>query len=191
MSSTNRGYKRHKSDYYVTPVRDIENFINYITNDIPNIFNGNILDPCAGGDEKHQMSYPNALLNKGINPNNITTVDIRKDSKAMIKENYLDIKCPGDFNCIITNPPFKIALPIIKKALDDVNDNGYVIMLLRLNFFGSQKRFSFWNKYMPKYVYVHHKRMSFTDKGGTDSIEYCHMVWKKDDYPKFSKIKVI
>lgn len=191
MSSTNRGYERHKSDYYVTPVKSIEKFIDYVTNDIPSIFYGNILDNCAGGDDKHPMSYPTALLNKGINPDNITTVDIRKDSKAMIKEDYLKIDCPGDFNCIITNPPFKLALPIIKKALNDVNDNGYVVMLLRLNFFGSQKRFQFWNKYMPKYVYVHHKRMSFTDKGGTDSIEYCHMVWKKNDYPKFSKIKVI
>lgn len=27
MSSTNRGYDRHKSDYYVTPVDKIEEFL--------------------------------------------------------------------------------------------------------------------------------------------------------------------
>jgi len=33
--------------------------------------------------------------------------------------------------------------------------------------------------------------MSFTDKGGTDSIEYCHMVWQKGNSKEFGKIKVI
>lgn len=32
---------------------------------------------------------------------------------------------------------------------------------------------------MPKYCYVHHKRMGFTDDGKTDSIEYAHFVWQK------------
>ena len=30
MSSTNRGYNRHKSDYYVTPQKDIEDFMHYL-----------------------------------------------------------------------------------------------------------------------------------------------------------------
>lgn len=191
MSSTKRGYERHKSDYYVTPIREIEKFIKEIKKIEPNIFKNYILDPCAGGDVKHKMSYPTALANQGVNANNITTIDIRKDSRALIRENYLDIECPGDFDCIMTNPPFKIALPVIKKALNNVNTDGYVIMLLRLNFFGSQKRFEFWKKTMPKYCFVHHKRMSFTDNGKTDSIEYMHAVWQKENYPEFTNIKII
>ena len=190
MSSTNRGYDRHKSDYYVTPQKEIRKFLKeFKEHKSKDVFH--ILDPCAGGDENHEMSYPNALQDVGVNSDNIITVDIRKDSRADIRENYLDIDCPGDFDLIITNPPFKIALPIIKKALDDVNKGGWVVMLLRLNFFGTQKRFDFWQKYMPKYTFVHHKRMSFTDDGKTDSIEYCHFCWNKGDYPEFSKIKVI
>lgn len=135
------------------------------------------------------MSYPLAM--KAYGYNNITTLDIRKDSLAEIKTNYLNWTPDKKYNLIITNPPFKLALPIIKKALNDVKDNGFVIMLLRLNFFGSQKRKPFWDEYMPKYVFVHHKRMSFTDKGGTDSIEYGHFVWEKNNYPEFSELKVI
>jgi hypothetical protein len=45
-------------------------------------------------------------------------------------------------------------------------------MLLRLNFFGSKDRKPFWEEHMPEYCFVHHRRMSFIDKGGTDSIEY-------------------
>ena len=61
MSSTNRGYDRHKSDYYVTPVEQIKLFIEKfmdkedIDDDIM------ILDPCAGGDEVNKMSYPSAM----------------------------------------------------------------------------------------------------------------------------------
>ena len=52
-------------------------------------------------------------------------------------------------------------------------------------------RKEFFDNYMPTWIFVHHKRMSFTDAGGTDSVAYCHMVWKKNDYPKFAKIRVI
>ena len=50
---------------------------------------------------------------------------------------------------IITNPPFNIALDIIKKAIDDVKVGGSVIMLLRLNFYGSAKRKEFLKKICP------------------------------------------
>ena len=191
MSSTSRGYNRHKSDYYITPVEEISKFIEELHNVEPDwTWGKKILDPCAGGDKEHEMSYPVALELSGVNPDNILTVDIRQDSRADIKDDYLKgIFSPVDI--IITNPPFKIARKIIVKALSDVKSGGLVIMLLRLNYFGSKNRFDMWNKQLPKYCFVHHQRMSFTDNGKTDSIEYCHMVWQKDYYPEFTKLKVI
>lgn len=193
MSSTNRSNARweHVSDYYVTPVDKIEEFLREFIKHEPDAFKGYILDPCAGGDEHHQMSYPVALSSIGVNLENIVTVDIRKDSLAECREDYLSIKCTGDFNTIITNPPFNIARNIIEKALNDVQDDGFVIMLLRLNFFGSKVREDMWKKQMPKYSFVHNKRLSFTDNGKTDSIEYQHLVWQKGHYPEFTKLKVI
>ena len=188
MSSTLRGYDRHKSDYYITPIKQIVKFLNEFQK-IEKI-NGVILDPCAGGDKEHTMSYPAALKEIGVK-NKIKTVDIRKDSRAEIKNDYLKLDCEGLFDIIITNPPFNIARKIIDKSLNDVKEGGFVIMLLRLNYFGSQKRFDLWNKHLPKYCFVHHKRMSFTDDGKTDSIEYCHMVWQKGHNPEFTKLKVI
>jgi len=49
-------------------------------------------------------------------------------------------------------------------------------MLLRLNYFGGKKRKKFWDENMPKYVFVHNRRMSFAEDGKTDSIEYMHAV---------------
>jgi hypothetical protein len=122
----------------------------------------------------------------------MSTIDIREDSRALIKEDYLDITDPlPKPEIIIGNPPFTLALDFIKKALEDVEYGGYVIMLCRLNYFGAQYRKKFWDKYMPLYVYVHSKRMSFSDDGKTDSNEYAHFVWQKGNYPEFTKLKVI
>lgn len=185
MSSTNRGYERHKTDYYVTPVREIEKFLTSFNYN----FNGKkILDPCAGGDEAHGMSYPDAFRN--LYNINIDTNDIREDSLASIKSDYLDNEFSG-YDVIITNPPFFCATEIIEKALQDVNEGGVVIMLLRLNFFGSKERNPFFKNNMPTYCFVHSKRMSFTGDKATDSIEYMHAVWIKGSNPEFSNLKVL
>ena len=185
MSSTNRGSIKQKSDYYITPVNEIQKFAicweldSLWTKDVRNI-----LDPCAGGDSFHEMSYPFILKSYNIP---ITTVDIREDSRADIKRDYLRENL-GRYDLIITNPPFIQALDIIKKALRE--SNKYVVMLLRLNFFGSQTRLKFWHENMPELCYVHSKRMSFTNKG-TDSIEYMHCVWNKEWGKSYCKLKII
>ncbi len=192
MSSTNRSDARnaHIADYYVTPVSAIDVFLREFCNDGGSFMNKNILDPCAGGDLIHPMSYPESLK-KVTTGAIIRTLDIRSDSLAGIKDDYLKYPCAGEFDIIITNPPFNIALDIIKKALNDVRPQGLVIMLLRLNFFGSRERSDFFKNFMPTWCYVHSKRMRFTDSGGTDSIEYMHAVWVKDNNPKFTHLRVI
>lgn len=193
MSSTNRSKARnsHISDYYVTPVDKIEEFIKEFIKYEPDAFNGHILDPCAGGDKHYPMSYPQALINIGVPPENIDTIDIRPDSLAKVKGDYLTHDCKGKYNIIITNPPFVIARQVIEKALDDIKNDGLVIMLLRLNFFGGELRRDMWKRQMPEYSFVYNKRLSFTADGKTDSIEYNHLIWKKDWCPDFCKLKVI
>lgn len=197
MSSTNRSEARksHKSDYYVTPVEQIELFLKEFGR-YENILDKSILDPCAGGlIGKDKMSYPVAIKNVASKLNitpEIETIDIREDSLANIKNDYLQIDCKGKYDVIITNPPFNISLDIIKKAIAEVKDNGFVIMLLRLNYFGSKARKKFWQTYgLPKYCFVHHKRMSFTDDGKTDSIEYAHFVWQKGFKENYTMLRVI
>lgn len=197
MSSTNRSdaRKEHIADYYITPTKDIVNFLGHLDNAVTLDFsdeNQIVLDPCAGGDENHCMSYPFAMKEYYKIPNTyLRTIDIRQDSLADTKGNYLEMQLDYKPYCIITNPPFNLALQFIQKALDDVRDGGYVIMLLRLNFLETKARKEFFDNYMPEYIFVHHKRMSFIEGGGTDSVAYAHYVWRKGYYPEFSKIKVI
>jgi hypothetical protein len=202
MSSTNRknAKARHVSDYYVTPKKDIRDFFSHWLEDLEddflsvkhNLDNLIWLDPCAGGDEKNDMSYPAVLINDiGTPPANITTYDIREDSRADNIDDFLLTDFEDNFDIVISNPPFNLAEQFIRRSLEAVQPEGYVIMLLRLNFLGSKARKTFWDTYPPQYIYVHHKRLSFTENGATDSIEYAHFVWQKGNYPSHAKLKVI
>lgn len=137
------------------------------------------------------MSYPTALEKIGIHRHQIRTMDIREDSLAEVKADYINTELNYKPSVIITNPPFLLAREIIEKALCDVEDGGFVIMLQRLNFFGGKKRRDLWDSHMPKYTFVHNRRISFTPDGKTDSIEYAHYVWQKGHYPEFTQLKVI
>jgi hypothetical protein len=198
MSSTNRtnAKDRHIADYYVTPQSSIREFLEAFNEDFPRCILDEpitILDPCAGGDKKHEMSYPAAIEKySGWKFSGIETVDVRNDSRATLKEDFL-FKNFGSqrYDMAITNPPFNIALDVIQKCLTLVNGGGWVIMLLRLNFFGSQERSAWFKNCMPTVCYVHSKRLKFTDDGGTDSIEYVHMCWKVGEHPKFTSLRIL
>lgn len=181
MSSTNRSNDRDLSrklnqDYYCTPVEPIIKFLNaFQTIENIELNKLRVLDPCAGGDENNKMSYPLAL--SYFNVFTPLTMDIRPNSLATIKIDYLLYKPNYEVDLIITNPPFNLALDIIKKAM--IETTNYTIMLLRLNFWGSKQRKSFFQFNMPKYCFIHSQRMSFNNRKQHDSIEYAHFVWQK------------
>ena len=204
MSSTNRGGERNASDYYRTPAWSIRQFLAAFSDDRHVLCTGvnpfvnpvTVLDPCAGGDARNEMAYPAAIekWSQWHRPI-ITTCDIREDSRAEWKGDYLTTKYGPvggtPFDIAITNPPFNLAMPIIQKCLNEVVSGGFVIMLLRLNYFGAQSRASWFRDNMPVACYVHSKRLGFTDDGKTDSIEYMHAVWQVGNHPKFTQLRIL
>jgi 16S rRNA A1518/A1519 N6-dimethyltransferase RsmA/KsgA/DIM1 with predicted DNA glycosylase/AP lyase activity len=77
-------------------------------------------------------------------------MDIRQDSLADIKHDFLQWDTSIDYDLIITNPPFAIAEEITRKALSLVDsESGKVIMLQRLNWLGSASRDDFFTQYPP------------------------------------------
>ena len=206
MSSTNRSKKRddHKYDYYVTPEWGIREFVHAWERD-ERIFTSLlgrrtltldqplIVDPCAGGDKNAPMMYP-TVINK-MTGLDVSSIDIRIDSHAEVIGNFLEYT-PSTFpweppELIISNPPFNLATEFVNKALELVAPGGFVVFLLRLTFFGSQGRNEFFQKHMPRWHYIHSKRMSFTDDGKTDSVEYMHAIWQKGYNPTSSEARII
>jgi len=110
-----------------------------------------------------------------------TKVDIRPECDADLISDYTWCNCPsldglgpskGQFDVIITNPPFSQAIDFVQASLVR---SPIVAMLLRLNWLGSDKRSAFLRKTYPD-VYVLPQRPSF-DGRGTDFTEYAWFVW--------------
>lgn len=220
MSSTNRGSVRTPNDFYCTDPKEIVKFlIAWRQTDAVADLNFRrdnmlILDPAAGGltgrvevqqkegkpplvFEPSEMSYPTAI--RAVSGCAIQTMDIRENSRANVKGDFLHVGtydnhyALGAFDLAITNPPFSLALDFIEKSMTVVKPGGFVVMLLRLNFFGSEDRNSFFlSGNMPQRGYVHSKRLGFTPDGKTDSIEYAHFIWQKTGEPNHeTKLRVL
>lgn len=48
---------------------------------------------------------------------------------------------PNDCTCILTNPPYKYALDLIKHSLELLPDDGFCVMFLKTTFLEGQKRY--------------------------------------------------
>ena len=190
MSSTCRGTERNKNDYYVTPHWLITELLPILVPAYNIDITKPTFDPSAGGCGKHEMSYPKVLKDFGFT--DITTADIRADSRAANPNSDYFKSVNFGYDLIITNPPFDRSVEFAKKAIREVNDNGHVVMLQRLNWLGTAKRKPFWDAAPLKHVYIHHKRPAFNPElpNKHDSIEYAHFVFQKG-YTGSTELEVI
>ena len=169
---------RSPYDFYPTPVDCTQKILSLLW--IHDFNPDYVFEPCAGDGaivEILRQYYPNAF----IVANEID--EVHKPQLELAGWNHMTFKdileIPTEnfqnYNLIITNPPFSLTQEIIDHILVGVRNSvnkPVVIMLLRLNFLGSQKR----QEHLPISVQVLSKRPSFTGKG-TDSQEYAWFIW--------------
>lgn len=79
---------------------------------------------------------------------------------------------------IITNPPYSLAQEFVTKAL---TESKAVVMLLRLGFLESMRRYDWWQENPIDHLLTLSKRPSFTEDGKTDGAGYGWFVWDKDN----------
>lgn len=181
MSSTNRGSKRSEADNYKTPKWCVRRLMeNY-----PMLMDakGPWLEPCAGtGDiiEAVREYRPDVKFD---------AIELRKACakklggmpkvKAYCPEDFLDFTTKKKYPVTITNPPFRIAQEVLERSL--TMTTGVVVLLLRLNYVGSEKRWDFMSSRMANEIKVLPNRPPFArtkhGKWGTDSIEYAWFCW--------------
>ena len=159
MSATNRGAVRRLDDFYETPPWLTEALIPHLQPYRPH----RILEPAAGGGAITRVlrrHFPGGIIVEG---------DIRTE------QDFLTHEYAPPFDLIITNPPYSLAKEFIERALPLRSNRGAVVMLLRINFLGGQKRARFLRAFTPS-IYVSPRRPSFTG-GGSDATEYAWFVW--------------
>ena len=131
--------ERNAYDFYATPKWCYENL------DFPFHLFENGHEPCRG--DARIVSF---LESKGLTT---TSTEIREGQDFFDWDDKTDL--------IFTNPPFSIAQEFIEHSLPRAK---CVVMLLRINFLGSKKRYDFWKENEPDAIYVLSKRPSFTGK---------------------------
>lgn len=157
MSSTTGNKKAN--DNYPTPKAEVEALISFL-NLRPN---DKFLEPC-----------------RGLNRNIYDLIKLPEEQKfwAEIDEgvDYLQTPFAG-MDVIITNPPFSLTEDFIRKSLSELNEDGTMCFLQRVNFLGSIDRLEFWEEV--GYPFKHPiivPRPRFEGKG-SDSCEYVWMIW--------------
>lgn len=155
MSATGRSDVRRPSDFYRTPSWCVHRLLDRL--DLPE---GNWLEPSAG-DGAILSAVDEALYVTW------TAVEIREEAIRELRRksaaavyvhgDFLTIAWDRRFRVCITNPPYSLAWEFVRKGLADAD---WVVMLLRLNWLGSQERSRFLRTQPPD-VYVLPNRPTF------------------------------
>lgn len=176
MSSTNRGGKRSKADFYETPSWVVDRLLDVG----PMLPPGRWLEPGAG-----RGAIINAV-NCKRNDVDWTAVemqsrfceDLVETGSRVLNANFLRVRPRRgqEFAVALGNPPYRLAEEFIRHALLFCDE---VLFLLRLNFLESNKRQDFYETYGAPDVFVLPTRPSF-DERGNDSCAYAWMRWQGD-----------
>ncbi|MGL5925495.1 hypothetical protein [Chroococcidiopsis sp.] len=161
---------RKAFDFYPTETWASELLINRID------IQGNLFECCSG---QHHITK----VLRTLPGSTIKTNDINPDCEAdynldlSLAENW---KKFDRFDWVITNPPFKVASPIVQSSYK--NAKVGVAMLLRLSFLEAcENRKEFLMKHPPTNLIVL-PRMSFTADRKTDSVTCAWMIWDKRQF---------
>jgi hypothetical protein len=134
---------------------------------------GRVLEPCSG---KHDIASP--LIRAGLA---VDTNDIDPQVFATTNIDYLSqvflTSTNERYDWVVTNPPFKNAMAMLRKALRESNCGA--AFQLRLSFLEpTEDRVDFLRQFPPTTVIVL-PRYSFTGDGKSDSVTTAWMVWDK------------
>lgn len=169
MGATSFVGNREENDFYATEPKATELLLE------KEVFNKDILEPCAGKGHIRDV-----LVSNGYN---VTATDLIYRGVDDIKqEDVFNIK---EFNGdIITNPPYKIALPILKHCLDIIPEGNKVAMFLKVLFLEGKERKKFFEENPPKVIYVASGRLNCAKNGDFDkytssAVAYAWFVFEK------------
>jgi hypothetical protein len=170
---------RHVHDYYATEETLIEAALNkYIKSD--DAFQS-VLDIGAGdgrwGAAVRRMFWVDDLT--GVEIQDVPQPDDFDHWYPNV--DYLTWGSGQKYDLIVSNPPFKLAEPIVRKAWEELVPGGMMIFLLRLAFQESVERYTnLFTTHSPVEVAVCARRPSFYGNGHTSGDAYGIYLWEKN-----------
>ena len=125
----------------------------------------------------------NSLKNNGFNVTNYSDIVDRGLPGVEIAD-FLEAEKKENIDCIFTNPPYSIATEFAEKAMDLLEDEGYYIMLGRIQFLEGKKRGKLFDKHPPKYVLIFRERVDCwkddIETKTSGALCYAFFIFKKD-----------
>ena len=167
---------REETDFYATDPDSLTHFLNRITLDNIHL-NKHLWENACG------MGHLAEVLQERGHHVLCTDILDRGWSDALLDFTRIptSLKFCGD---IITNPPYKHATEFVEGSINSVHDGSLVVMYLRLQFVEGKKRRKLFDKYPPKYIYVHSERQQ-TYKSGlmntkkSSAICFAWFIWQR------------
>ena len=130
---------------------------------------------CGRGDLSEQMK---AL---GLD---VYSSDLYDHNYGEIAVDFLSASLPKGTDAIVTNPPYRDALPFVKRCVE--LEVPKFAMFLKLTFLEGQTRRKFFDKHPPRYVCVFSNRMTVLHSGEesnfnkSSAVCYAWFIWEKD-----------
>jgi len=145
-------------EHYPTPINLVKALIDRLIVKRSDLF----LEPCkADGNIYNLIDLPEAQ---------------KSWAELSFGVDYLKTEFPKQ-DIIITNPPFSLTCEFFRKSLSELQPDGTLAYLQRVNFLGSQIRLPFWQEIgFPNKFPVIIPRPSFV-YGSTDSTEYAWFIY--------------
>lgn len=169
--------KRRDFDFYPTPYYVAEDALSFLPDDLQP---ARILDPGAGTGiwgNAARKRYQDAIIT-GVETRIETAKPVAYD--VWIHDDFLLTQPSFPYNLVIGNPPYDRAEQFIRHSMRYLDNGGYIIMLLRLNFLEGQGRAKgLYREYPLKQVVVRAARVSFTGDGQTNATAYAYFIWQK------------
>jgi hypothetical protein len=168
LVNSSKHNKRKDSDFYPTPPEVTEALL--ATGVIPT---SRLWEPACGD------GHISEVLKK--HSSSVLSTDIRKtEYTSGLPLDFLTGTPPypiGFHKGIVTNPPFNLSVAFIERAM--VLKVPVVAMLLKSQYWHSQKRASLFEKYPPAYVFALTWRPDFCfgERGGAPTMECIWTVW--------------
>lgn len=187
-ASNNSEHKRAEHDLYTTSQKDFVRFLKALQRDGVTIEKP-VLEPCAGLG--HLVEVMERLGWSVVAQDVVDRTEWENCKKVNTPLRVIDFMEMTQIDwwqtgckTILTNPPYSLGQNIVEHSLKLLESGQNLILLFRIQWLESQKRYELFKKSPPKYVYIYTARCSCSFNGVEDKKEasavcFAWFIWEK------------